>query len=294
MLCLRIFHELRINAMKSISLNAYAKINLFLNITGKRPDGYHTLETVMHTISLCDEVCLEKSSGDIEIICTDSSIPCDERNIAHKCAKAFFEKTGITGTGVRITITKRIPSQAGMGGGSADGAAVLKGMNSLFGTGLSENELCGIGVKIGADIPFCIVGGCGYCTGIGEDITPLPPFSGTVLIGKGSEGVSTKEAFAAVDTVKVTVPDTDVRKAFECASDISEIAPCCFNIFEHALRLDEAEQIKAIMQADGAVCACMTGSGSAVFGLFSSESAAEKAEKALKAKGFFSRLSIFV
>ena len=167
-------------------------------------------------------------------------------------------------------------------------------MNILFGTDLSEKELCGIGVNIGADIPFCIVGGCGYCTGIGEDITPLPLLSGTVLIGKGSEGVSTKEAFAAADSVKVTVPHTDVRKAFESASDISDIAPCCFNIFEHAFRLDEAEQIKSVMQSGGASCACMTGSGSAVFGLFSSEEAAAETEKLLKSKGFFSEICKFV
>ena len=171
--------------MDSVTLNAYAKINLYLDITGRRTDGYHTIETVMHSISLCDTVEITKITGETEIICSDSSIPCDKSNIAYKCAAAFFEHTGISGSNVRISIIKRIPSQAGMGGGSADGAAVLKGLNKLYCTGLSLQELCDIGVKTGADIPFCIVGGCGYCTGIGEEISPLPLLSGTVLIGKG-------------------------------------------------------------------------------------------------------------
>ncbi len=274
--------------MNSISLRAFAKINLFLNITGKRSDGYHTLETVMHTVSLCDTVTLEIISGGIKISCTDRSVPCDERNIAFRCARAFFEKTGISGKGIRIAITKRIPTKAGLGGGSADGAAVLKGMNILFGTDLTEKELCLMGMEIGADIPFCIVGGCGYCTGIGEMITPLPALSGIVLIGKGSQGISTKAAFAAADSVNIPVYDTDPQRVFGNSSDIAGVAPYCFNAFEYAVLPDEANQIKEVMQKCGALCQCMTGSGSAVFGLFSSENDALQADKRLKSMGFFS------
>ena len=182
--------------MNSLVLSAKAKINIYLDVTGKRADGYHLLETVMHTVSLCDTVTLTKTDrSGIEISCSEPLIPCNEKNIAYKCAAAFFEKTGISGGSVSIDIIKRIPSQAGMGGGSADGAAVLTGLDRLFETDLSENELVSIGAKIGADIPFCIKGGCGYCTGIGEIIEPLPAIRGCVLIGKGKAGISTWEIF---------------------------------------------------------------------------------------------------
>ncbi len=277
--------------MDSLVLNAKAKINLYLDVTGKRADGYHLLETVMHTVSLCDTVTLTKTcrSG-IEISCSDPLIPCNEKNIAYKCAAAFFNKTGISSRGVSIDIIKRIPSQAGMGGGSADGAAVLTGLDRLFETRLSEGELISIGARIGADIPFCIKGGCGYCTGIGEIIEPLPAICGCVLIGKGQAGISTAEAFGKIDSLGSGIGITGIKKIFGNVSSLTDIAPFCRNIFDDVTSLEEVTDIKRIMTENGAVCSAMTGSGSAVFGLFESENVASKAQEVLKQKNYFTAL----
>lgn len=281
--------------MDSLTLSANAKINLYLDVTGKRADGYHLLETVMHTVSLCDTVTLTKTGeSGIEISCSDPLIPCDEKNIAYKCAKAFFEKTGITDGGVCINIIKKIPSEAGMGGGSADGAAVLTGLNRLYGTDLSENELISIGAGLGADIPFCIKGGCGYCTGIGEIIEPLPNISGTVLIGKGNMGISTPEAFRKIDSMNCGIGTKGVKEIFGNVSSLTDIAPYCRNIFDDTACLPEVSKIKKIMTDNGAACSLMTGSGSAVFGLYESEASAERAYELLKQYGYFSALCSLV
>lgn len=277
--------------MNSIVLSAKAKINLYLDVTGKRADGYHLLETVMHTVSLCDTVTLTKTDrSGIEISCSELLIPCNEKNIAYKCAAAFFEKTGISGGSVSIDIIKRIPSQAGMGGGSADGAAVLTGLDRLFETDLSENELISIGAKIGADIPFCIKGGCGYCTGIGEIIEPLPAIRGCVLIGKGKAGISTAEAFGKIDSLGSGIGIPNIKKIFGNVSALTDIAPYCRNIFDDVTSLEEVTDIKRIMTESGAVCSAMTGSGSAVFGLFGSENIAANAQEVLKQKNYFTAL----
>lgn len=277
--------------MDSLVLNAKAKINLYLDVRGKRADGYHLLETVMHTVSLCDTVTLTKTGrSGIEISCSDPLIPCNEKNIAYKCAAAFFDKTGISSGGVSIDIIKRIPSQAGMGGGSADGAAVLTGLDRLFETGLSEGELISIGARIGADIPFCIKGGCGYCTGIGEIIEPLPAICGCVLIGKGQAGISTAEAFGKIDSLGSGIGIPGIKKIFGNVSSLTDIAPFCRNIFDDVTSLEEVTDIKRIMTENGAVCSAMTGSGSAVFGLFESENVASKAQEVLKQKNYFTAL----
>lgn len=277
--------------MDSLVLNAKAKINLYLDVTGKRADGYHLLETVMHTVSLCDTVTLTKTGrSGIEISCSDPLIPCNEKNIAYKCAAAFFDKTGISSRGVSIDIIKRIPSQAGMGGGSADGAAVLTGLDRLFETGLSEGELISIGARIGADIPFCIKGGCGYCTGIGEIIEPLPAICGCVLIGKGQAGISTAEAFGKIDSLGSGIGIPGIKKIFGNVSSLTDIASYCRNIFDDVTSLEEVTDIKRIMKENGAVCSAMTGSGSAVFGLFEPENVAFKAQEVLKQKNYFTAL----
>ncbi|WP_432650752.1 4-(cytidine 5'-diphospho)-2-C-methyl-D-erythritol kinase [Huintestinicola sp.] len=281
--------------MDSLTLNANAKINLYLDVTGRRADGYHLLETVMHTVSLCDTVTLKKTGkSGIEISCSDPLIPCNEKNIAYKCAAAFFERTGIFDRGVSIDIIKNIPSEAGMGGGSADGAAVLTGLNRLFSAGLSESELISLGAKIGADIPFCIKGGCGYCTGIGEIIEPLPKISGTVLIGKGNTGISTPEAFGKIDSLGYRIGTEGIKDIFGNVRSLADIAPYCRNIFDDISRLDEVSQIKKIMTDNGAVCSLMTGSGSAVFGLYDTEISAERAYELLKQYGYFSALCSLV
>lgn len=280
--------------MDRISLNAYAKINLYLDVTGKRSDGYHLLKTIMHTISIHDTVTLEKGGKGITIHCTDDTIPCDEKNIAYKCADIFFSETNISDRDIHISIEKNIPSQAGMGGGSADGAAVLKGLNLIYKTGLSAEELCALGVKVGADIPFCVMGGCGYCTGIGEIIRPLPPLCGYVLIGKGSEGISTAEAYRKIDERSICTEQNDLFSIFSDTSSLSRIAPYCRNAFDEVTGLREVAALRQLMTENGAICSCMTGSGSAVFGLFEDKAAGKAAENILSEAGYFSRLCEFV
>ena len=281
--------------MDSLTLSAYAKINLYLDVTGRRADGYHLLETVMHTVSLCDTVTLTKTGkSGIEISCSDPLIPCGEKNIAHKCAAVFFEYTGIQGEGVSINIIKNIPSQAGMGGGSADGAAVLTGLNRLYSADLSESELISVGARIGADIPFCIKGGCGYCTGIGEIIESLPKISGTVLVGKGKSGISTPEAFGKIDSLDFRIGTEGIKDIFGNVRSLGDIAPYCRNIFDEITSLDEVSHIKKIMTDSGALCSLMTGSGSAVFGLYETETSVERAYELLKQYGYFSALCSLV
>lgn len=280
--------------MNEITLKAYAKINLCLDVTGKRDDGYHLLETVMHSVSIHDIVTIKKNDSDgISVSCSDGDIPCNEKNIAYKCAAAFFDKTGISG-GVHIHIDKHIPSQAGMGGGSADGAAVLKGLNRLFDAGLAVELLCDMGAALGADIPFCIVGGCAYCTGIGEIMEPLPPMSGKLLIAKGNEGISTPQAFGRIDDEKVRLDLGNVKKTFSEQRSYSEIAPLCQNLFEKVTDCREVMNIKNTMLENGAVCSCMTGSGSAVFGLFEDDIKDYETEKILKKNGFFASVCDFI
>ncbi|MDE7293517.1 MAG: 4-(cytidine 5'-diphospho)-2-C-methyl-D-erythritol kinase, partial [Oscillospiraceae bacterium] len=157
---------------EKVCLKGYAKINLYLDVVGGHTSGKHLLQTVMHTVSLYDMVSVA-AADKIALRCYgDFSVPEDSSNIAYRCAEAFFRETGVKG-GAAIEIEKHIPTQAGLGGGSADGAAVLRGLNMLYGCGLSADELCGIGAGVGAAMPFCTLGGCGHCTGFGEIIEPL-------------------------------------------------------------------------------------------------------------------------
>ena len=244
---------------------AYAKINLSLDIVGVRDDGYHLIKTVMQSISLHDVISISEEGSEISITCNDPSVPCDERNIVYKCAKRFFEYWGIE-FGVHIDIQKNIPSQAGLGGGSADGAAVLVLLNRICGNPFSDEELCIIGAKVGADIPFCIVGGCVLCEGIGEVLTPIDSKSHLNLcIVKPEFGVSTVEAYKAFDSMENFVhPNTDaVIKALE-TGDEDTLLKNLSNVLEMDERI---EKIKGSLVDLGAASACMSGSGSAVFGV---------------------------
>ena len=272
--------------MEQIVLDAHAKINLTLDVTGKRDDGYHLLKMVMQSVSLCDTVTLTKTgSPGIALTCSAPHIPCGEGNIAYKAAALFCSRTGIS-PGVSIHIEKRIPSQAGLGGGSADGAAVLAGMDLLFETGLSEDELCDLGVQIGADVPFCIRGGTLLCEGIGEVLTPVPPMpSCAVLLCKPEVNVSTKEAYGKIDRGELlNRPDNGAMLSALAEGDLRKIGREARNVFECVLDLPVIEEIKAAMKNGGALGACMSGSGSAVFGLFPNRSAAEQCAAALSEK----------
>lgn len=270
--------------MNEYTLSANAKVNLTLDVVGRLENGYHLLEMVMQSISLHDTVTLKKNDcGKIRLTCNIPEIPCDERNIAWRCADSFFQYCGIQ-DGVDIHIEKRIPSQAGLGGGSADGAAVFVGLNKLFDTNLSEQTLCELGVKIGADIPFCICGGTKLCTGIGEIMIPVAAMPDcTILLCKPQLNVNTGEAYRAIDNGSIEKhPDnTAMCKALE-ESNVPAIGNALCNVFESALPLPVVEEIKSILLSHGALGACMSGSGSTVFGIYSDAAAAARCAELLK------------
>ncbi|MDO4864650.1 MAG: 4-(cytidine 5'-diphospho)-2-C-methyl-D-erythritol kinase [Ruminococcus sp.] len=269
-----------------------AKINLALDVVGRLNHGYHAIESVFQTVGIYDEVSVELSDSiDIEVSCdvpeefaSADPIPCDEHNIAYKAAHFYLNRSG-AGRGCRIHIKKGIPSQAGMGGGSTDAAAVLYILQRLIGKEIPPSEV------IGADVPFFLTGGTAYVAGIGEDIEPIADYSGRILvIAKGSEGVSTAEAYGRIDKlVKPVHPDTDAL--VEAINNKPDEAYKYFgNLFEAAIQLPEVGDIEEKMKACGALNAVMTGSGSAVFGLFESRDTAERCAEKLAADGYFAQV----
>ncbi len=262
-----------------VTVLAPAKLNLFLDITGRRNDGYHIVNMVMQSVSLYDEVTVTVNSGSERIIieCSDESVPCDETNTAYKAAVKFFEHTNIAPVGVSIKIKKRIPSQAGMAGGSTDAAAVLAALNEMLEAGLDDNELADIAEEVGADVPFCIYGGTMTADGIGTILSPLPDMPDcTIVAVKPDTGISTKAAYEACDKAgydNVKSPDKVIQGI--CSGDVSEIGAGMYNKFEEVSAIPETEDIKSCMLRFDAEGACMTGSGSVVFGIFSDSEKAE-------------------
>lgn len=265
------------------AFDAPAKINLTLDMTGRRADGYHLLRTVMQTVDLCDTVTLMPGEDGIRLTLSDETLPADERNTAWKAAALFYEASELT-PAVDILIEKRIPQQAGMAGGSADAAAVLRGLNELYDYPLTESVLLMLAEKIGADVPFCVVGGTQLAEGIGEVLTPLsdlPPMGIAVI--KPPVGVSTAAAYAAVDSQNLplhTEKEQGLLSALE-AGDAAGVAANLFNVFDDALALPEVAEVKSAVAAFAPLGCQMTGSGSAVFALFSSEEAATACADAL-------------
>lgn len=266
-----------------ITVLAPAKLNLFLDITGRRSDGYHLVNMIMQSISLCDEVSVSLHEGELRVSCTDEHIPCDESNTAFRAAKSFFKAIQQQDTGAVIRIKKRIPSQAGMAGGSADAAAVLFGLNELYDRPLSQEELLELGEEIGADVPFCLLGGTMTAGGIGTILSPLPSLPECFLvIVKPTFSVSTKEAYAASDRLGYDKPVSPEHiTSGICGGNLDEIGKWMYNKFEAVAGQDEITAIKKTMKKHGALGACMTGSGSAVFGLFDDEDLASDCESAL-------------
>ncbi len=250
---------------------SYAKINLTLDVLRKRADGYHDVEMIMQTVSLFDLVLVDKTRGDIAVSTNLKYLPINEKNIAYKAAGLFFEKTGIMG-GVKIMIHKNIPVAAGLAGGSGNGAAVLQAMNMLFDAGLNEKELCDMGAELGADIPYCIMGGTKLAEGIGEVLTDLPPMPKTnVLIVKPPINVSTASIYEKIDGAPVGArPDREkITKALKIG-DIRGISDSLCNVMETvtAKMHPVIGGIKTKMLLNGALGAVMSGSGPSVFGLF--------------------------
>lgn len=264
---------------------APAKINLTLDILGKRPDGYHDVAMLMQSVSLADTVELTLTdTEEISITCSDLSIPCDSRNIVYKVADAFFKSTGIKNTGIAIHIEKVIPCEAGLAGGSADGAAALRLLNIAFDAHLNDKELCEIGAKAGADIPFCIVGGTKLALGTGttlHKVRSMPKCH--IVIVKPEISVSTKEAYALADNrTGVRIKYTDYCKQMLYSGDLSGICSTLHNDFEEVLNLAEINEVKSIMYKCKALGAAMSGSGSAVFGVFRNERKAIKCAEKLR------------
>ncbi len=275
--------------MPGITLDARAKINLTLEVAGKRNDGYHDIKTVMQSLELCDSVSVDVGEGEdgITLGCSDKGLPADERNLAYRAAEAFYENTGIPLKSCRIYIEKRIPVEAGLAGGSTDAAAVIKALDMLHKTRLPEGKLCETGLSIGADVPYCIMGGTMLAEGIGERLTPLPDMPPCqVVVCKPPFGISTAEAYKKLDSIKgLQKPDTGALVQALEAKELERIGKLLSNQLEAAaLEHEELSEIKSVMTGNGALGALMSGSGPSVFGLFSDGALAKKAYDALYAK----------
>ncbi len=270
--------------MKEVTVSAHAKINLYLEVTSRLPDGYHALESTMHAVSLADEVTVAHDGlPGIRLTCSDPALPCGESNLACRAARAFFAHTGISG-GIRIHIRKVIPEGAGLAGGSADAAAVLRALNDLFRTELDPLTLRRIGKTIGADVPFCLHRGAAEVRGIGEIITPcfpLPPCH--LLIAEGDAPVSTPRAFAQLDQIHRQVRTGNPMTRLLREGRLDQICAGLYNAFEAVV--PSCHAVKEQLYQLGASGALMSGSGSAVFALFAGRHAAETAREHLRNAG---------
>ena len=287
-------------AKKTIQ-RGYAKINLHLDITGIMENGFHSVNTVMQSVSLYDTVTLtQREDNQFFVECNIPSVPTGNDNLAVKAANAFCDAANIR-LGAHIYIDKHIPMAGGMAGGSADAAAVLRGMNELCGHPLTTEELCKIGSRLGADVPFCIVGGSTFADGKGDILHPFPSMpSCTLLIACGGEGVSTPQAYSMLDRLyggfskqSGYTPRAmdDLARACD-AGDIQGVTESMYNIFEEPILSIRpvATEIKRLMLENGAIGAMMSGSGPSVFGIFEDAQTTNSAANAINALGIATHL----
>ena len=270
---------------------AFAKLNLALDITGKRADGYHLLRMVNVSVSLCDTLAFERASGGLQVHCAQSrtlsgnpAAPEGKDNLVYRAAQAFFELTDEPDRNVTILVKKHIPSQAGMGGGSADAAAALRGLCRLYRHSLPAETLYKMAETLGADVPFCVQGGTALAEGIGEVLTPLeslPPC--WFVIVKPPVGVNTAQAYRRADETSAlpALYTPGVLAALQMNS-LQELGKAFGNAFEAVVNLSQIQNLKQQFRRAGALGACMTGSGSAVFGLFDTKEKAEAAFQTLR------------
>ena len=249
---------------------AYAKLNLTLDVLGKRADGYHDIQSVMQTISVRDDIEIDVDTGKPWCLrCTREDIPTDERNLAWKAAKVFYEWSKIQTDGIEIRITKRIPSQAGMGGGSADAAAVLRALNRHYDSPFSIWALAEIGAQIGSDVPFCVIGGTALVEGRGERIRKVADMPDCCfVVCKPDFSVSTPELYEKIDNCTIGKrPNQQLMEAALLSGDIGKVCENIMNVFDPVVTKDHLElnYIKSIFNSYGAIAHQMTGSGSAVF-----------------------------
>lgn len=269
---------------------ARAKINLTLDVTGRRADGYHTVCMVMQSVALHDEVRVTVTQGEkkprgIILTCNLPYLPVDERNLAWRAADLFYQETGVLLGTCEIHIEKRIPIAAGLAGGSTDAAAVLRALTTLHAAGLTDDELCAMGLKLGADVPYCLRGGTMLAEGIGEELRPLAPMPHCwVVLCKPPFAVSTKDVYREMDEIDIRKrPDTaGMIKALE-KDDYSGVCRRLSNVMElvTATKRRQIGEIKAFLTENGADGTLMSGSGPTVYGLFSDESRARTAAKML-------------
>lgn len=253
-------------------IKAYAKVNLSLDVVGKREDGYHTLEMIMQTIDLYDLINIKKTDKGINISCNKQYVPTDERNLAYKAADLFMKTYDIC-EGIDIYIKKYIPVAAGLAGGSTDAAAVLKAMRNMYRPDISDEKIMKLGLNIGADVPYCVVGGTALCEGIGEKVTKLNSFKNHILVVvKPAFGVSTKEVYKNLDINKIKRhPDTNLLISSIEANNLNMLARNMKNVLENVTLYKHVvlKDIKKEMINMGAQGALMSGSGPTIFAFFS-------------------------
>jgi 4-diphosphocytidyl-2-C-methyl-D-erythritol kinase len=261
-------------------LYSYGKINLFLDIEGKLQNGYHLIKTVMQSVDICDEVVLNSlNENKIIIECSDSSIPVNERNTCYK-AVLLLKKTFRINSGIHIYINKRIPAEAGMAGGSGNAAAVIKGLNTMWKLNLSEEEMSEIGVQIGADIPFCLMGGTCLAEGIGDKVTELNDFSwNNILIIKPEFSMSTAFVYKNLEPENYNLYKNNRILEYISLNDYEKAGLSVANTLEKVVVKfhPEINDIKKLMLDNGAISSIMTGSGSAIFALFNDTASQNKA-----------------
>lgn len=251
---------------------AFAKVNLTLDVLGKRPDGYHDLKSVMQTISIRDDIEIDLDTGKPwSLSCTVEGVPCDERNLAWKAAEVFFDALKLDPNGLEIRITKRIPMQAGLGGGSADAGAVLRALNKHYNNPLSILALAELGEKVGSDVPFCTLCGTAMVEGRGERIRKLPDMPDCCfVVCKPQFSSSTPELYKKLDATEIAKrPDNQAMESALIAGDLGKVAEHIYNVFDPIVTQDHLElnYIKSIFNSYGSVAQQMTGSGSAVYAI---------------------------
>lgn len=258
--------------MTTLYEGAFAKINLTLDVLDKRADGYHNLKSVMQTISIRDDVEIDVDTGKPWVLyCDKEGVPTDARNLAWKAAEVFYEHTKLETTGLEIRIVKRIPTEAGLGGGSADAGAVLRALNQHYGNPLSILALAELGSLVGSDVPFCTLCGTAMVEGTGEKLRKLPDLPDCCfVVCKPDFSASTPELYRKIDQITIAKrPDHQAMESAIVAGDLEKIAENVYNVFDPVVTQDHLElnDMKSIFNSYGAIAQQMTGSGSAVFAI---------------------------
>ncbi|MDO5601808.1 MAG: 4-(cytidine 5'-diphospho)-2-C-methyl-D-erythritol kinase [Oscillospiraceae bacterium] len=273
--------------MNGVLISAPAKLNLTLEVTGKLENGYHTLDMLMQTVDLCEKIIVTKAEG-ITVHCIGSDgepldgIPADRHNTAFKAAMLFFEAAEVGG-GAKIDITKEVPVGAGMGGGSADAAGVLAGLNELYGRPLTQERLLRLGKQAGADVPFALTGGTARVRGIGEQIEAVKaPPACVFCVAMPPKGCGTQEGYAKYDALGGgEKPDNGAAVAALEKNDLAALCGQMKNELEKPCATEETAKLTALLRENGAMAALMTGSGAAVYGVFADQQAASRAARAV-------------